>query len=116
MTDYLPTGDGIFVALRCAQTMLATGNHNMRTFNKFPQTMINVPIARKDDLNQKPYREIISSHELQVPKGRVVVRYSGTEDLLRVMVEDAQKSNAERTASSLAQQLQQQLAKEAPAQ
>jgi len=112
MTDYLPTGDGIFVALRCAQTMLATGNRNLSTFTKFPQQMVNVPVAHKGDLQKQPYRDIISTHELKVPAGRVVVRYSGTENYLRVMVEDSQKSTAERTAHSLAAQLQNELAKE----
>ena len=106
MSDYLPTGDGIFVALRALETILATGNHDFVTFLKYPQKLINVPIARKDDLEQAPYCNIISSHEQLVPQGRVVVRYSGTENLLRVMVEDASEDSAYSTAASLARELQ----------
>ena len=109
MTDYLPTGDGIFVALRALQTMLATNNHDLTTFNKYPQKLINVPVARKDNLQAAPYHDIIARHEQLVPAGRIVVRYSGTENLLRVMVEDERKESAHTTAASLARELQTQL-------
>ncbi len=99
------------MALRVLQTMIATGNYAFTTFQKFPQKLINVPVARKDDLGRDPYRDIISRHEQLVPNGRIVVRYSGTENLLRVMVEAALENSATTTAASLARELQTQLEK-----
>ena len=110
-TDYQPSGDGLFVALRTMQALIARDNMAMNTFEKFPQVMINVPVKCKDDLGKEPYCSIISQFRDMLGEGRLIVRYSGTEDVLRVMAEDATEHSArvsaQSTATTLARALQQ---------
>ncbi len=98
LKDYLPTGDGIFVALKVLESIIHSGNWDMKTFEKYPQVLINVPIARKQDLSQGLCAAIIADSQKKIGDGRLIVRYSGTENVLRVMTE-AQKSDI---ASSIA--------------
>lgn len=104
--DYLNTGDGIFVALKILETIIETNNWEMKTFTKTPQILINVPVEQKKDLSTTPYATIIKEHQGKLIDGRMVVRYSGTENLLRVMVEDQTEINAKTIAQNLSQELQ----------
>jgi phosphoglucosamine mutase len=110
--DIIPTGDGILVALKVLETLILTGNELMATPPKFPQITINVPIKRKRDLQESPLLEIIkasTSHLNQLTTGRLLVRYSGTEPLIRVMVEAADQEHMKAIAQDLAHKLQQEL-------
>lgn len=109
LADYLPTGDGIFTALRLMEVSIMTGNRNMLTFKHMPQCLVNVPIEYKKDLTEEPYASIIRKKAELIPSGRILVRYSGTEAKLRVMVEDIDKQLANTIAQELAQTLQQML-------
>lgn len=109
MRDYINTGDGIMTALRVLHTMLLTDNHVMRTFTKYPQILINVPITYKHDLTAEPYSSIIKESSAQLINGRLLVRYSGTEPLLRIMIEDSSEQHAYTIGSALAQTLQKEL-------
>jgi phosphoglucosamine mutase len=109
MRDYLPTGDGMFTALRVAQIMAATGLWDFETFIQFPQILINVPITHKCDLAQQPFDQLIKYHEGQLEQGRLIVRYSGTELLLRVMVEDINAQHAQTVGTALACALEKEL-------
>ncbi|MGE0206276.1 MAG: phosphoglucosamine mutase [Candidatus Babeliales bacterium] len=109
MHDYLHTGDGIFTALRIMQTILLQDNWDMETFTKFPQIHTTIPILYKKDLNKPPFFEIITKSEELLGQGRLVIRYSGTEPVLRIMVEDNDCDNAQYICSSLSKQLQEQL-------
>jgi phosphoglucosamine mutase len=90
--DVTTTGDGIvaslqvLLALRASNTDLATLKSGM---SKYPQTMINVPVAGKPDLAQFPeLAAAVADVELQMgDRGRVLLRPSGTEPLVRVMIE-----------------------------
>ena len=111
--DIIPTGDGILVALKVLETMLLTGNDQMLTPPKFPQVTINVPIKRKRDLQESPLLEIIENSRLQLNQlttGRLLVRYSGTEPLIRVMVEAADHEQMKTVAHELAEKLRHELA------
>lgn len=110
LKDYMNYGDGIFNALRVLECMQLTGNWDMATFTRFPQILINLPITQKKDLASAPFAQIIAHHEAQLNGGRLVVRYSGTELLLRVMVEDPSADNATMVGNSLAQALARALA------
>jgi len=105
LRNYLPSGDGIFAALKLLETLILTDNWDMRSFVKFPQVIINLPIAYKQPLDAQPLAAIIAHHRQALPQGRVVVRYSGTENVLRIMTEASQASIAQQVADSLAQQL-----------
>lgn len=110
MRDYLNVGDGIFAALRALETMRYTRNWEMTTFRKFPQVLINVPVSVKKSLEQEPIATIIAEYQNQLPNGRVIVRYSGTEHILRIMIEDSNEAIALTIGKQLAQELQKNLA------
>jgi phosphoglucosamine mutase len=109
LRDYLLTGDGIFVALKLLETLVASGNWVMQTFPKFPQTLINIPVAEKRDLAQEPFVGIIAGYQERLGSGRLLVRYSGTESLLRVMAEATTAACAQSVAQELALALQEAL-------
>lgn len=104
--DIVNTGDGILVALKLLQTIITQNNWNLETFTAYPQVLVNVPIKIKTDLLQEPYANFIRQSEKKLSSGRIVVRYSGTELLLRVMVEDETLEQAENIAYELANLLQ----------
>ena len=107
--DYLPTGDGIATALRVIESVLQTDNWSMHTFDAYPQKMINIPVVHKKDLKEPAIAAIIADYRKQLDSGRLCVRYSGTENLLRVMVEDRENDAVHRICSHLAQALAKEL-------
>jgi phosphoglucosamine mutase len=105
LRDYLNTGDGIFVALRLIETVMFLDNWEMDTFQKFPQIIINVPIEHKKDLTSEPLAQLISANQQLLIEGRLIVRYSGTEHLLRIMIEDLDHDRAQAIGDRLSKQL-----------
>lgn len=105
--DFLVTGDGIFVALKVLESILSSGNIAMETFEKHAQVIINVPVACKKDLASNSIKPIIDQHEQLLSGGRVLVRYSGTENVLRIMTESLHPERANSCAMSLADELTQ---------
>ena len=110
MRDYLNTGDGIFVALRVLETLLLHNNFDAHTFTKYPQLLRNVPVNFKHDLNTSPLLDIIQHTKSYLTNGRLIVRYSGTENLLRIMVENLDMDTAERIINDVSIKLQNALA------
>lgn len=106
LKDYLPTGDGIFTALRIMEAITTTHNESMQTFTRFPQILINVPIKAKKDLTLEPFASMLKTREEELSNGRLVVRYSGTEPILRIMIENDNKTQTEEIANTLAAELQ----------
>ncbi|MFH1831798.1 MAG: phosphoglucosamine mutase [bacterium] len=104
--DYLNSSDGLFVALKVLEAMSARLNWDMQTFIKVPQVLISVPVSCKKDLLSEPYASLIAAHEKLLKNGRILVRYSGTENVLRVMTEDIESESARLVAQGLAQKLQ----------
>lgn len=109
LRDYLNCGDGIFNALRILECLGITNNWAMETFTRFPQVLINIPIAVKKDLASPAIARLIAEYEAQLRGGRLVVRYSGTELLLRIMVEDSDAKNAHDIGTHLSKELAQHL-------
>jgi len=105
LNDYLNTGDGIFVALKTLETIIHTNNWIMTSFEKLPQVIINIPVTNKKDLSLPPFSDIIEKQKKELIKGRAVIRYSGTENLLRIMTEDIEHKSALKVADNLAKQL-----------
>ncbi|MFI5332494.1 MAG: phosphoglucosamine mutase [Candidatus Babeliales bacterium] len=107
MRDYLDTGDGLCTALRVLEAMSITNNWDMNTFTKFPQLLINIPVAVKKDLSAPAIASIIEQGNAQLKSGRLVVRYSGTENVLRIMIEDDELSYVQQLGNYVADALKQ---------
>ncbi len=90
--QHTPTGDGLLTALQLLNAMLSQQKplaELARVLQKFPQTLRNVKIRERCDLATLPtVRQAISEAERTLgERGRVLVRLSGTEPVVRVMVE-----------------------------
>lgn len=106
LADFLLSSDGLFAALRISEVVKITGNWELRTFDHIAQVLINVPVINKRDLQEPDLAAIIKEKENQLEnKGIVLVRYSGTENILRIMVQHSDRSLAERIGSELAKKL-----------
>ncbi|MGB5718743.1 MAG: phosphoglucosamine mutase, partial [Gammaproteobacteria bacterium] len=100
--DRTTTGDGIVSALQVLATMVQSGKtlHELKSgMKKYPQLMINVPVSHKVELHTvRSVQDAVKLAEQRLAgRGRVLLRPSGTEPLVRVMVEgeDAQQVSAE---------------------
>jgi phosphoglucosamine mutase len=90
--DYHTTGDGILTGLRLLEIMREEAkplSELCKVMTVFPQVLINVNVKTKPDIETVAgINDAIRSAEAHLgEKGRVLVRYSGTEPLCRVMVE-----------------------------
>jgi phosphoglucosamine mutase len=102
------TGDGIIAALQVLAIMQTTGKNlvQLRTgFKKFPQLMINVRVQEKIDLNANTIlQQAVKEAEKTLGNaGRVLLRASGTEPLIRVMVEGEDATLIKSLAENLAE-------------
>ncbi|MEE9397281.1 MAG: phosphoglucosamine mutase [Methylococcales bacterium] len=113
-TDRTTTGDGIVSALQVLVEMWKTDKSLSELkagMEKYPQTLINVSVNKKLDLEDfEPIQKVKREVENQLSNtGRVLLRPSGTEPLIRVMVEgqdgDLVKSLAEKLADVVAEEL-----------
>jgi phosphoglucosamine mutase len=100
------TGDGLLTALRVLEIMARTGKplaDLAGDLKVFPQTIRNVRVRQKTPLAQIPaVQEAITAAERELDgNGRVVVRYSGTEALARVMIEAESKEQMDRHAEAI---------------
>ncbi len=91
-SDHLFTGDGIATALNVLRVMAETGRELADLASElvtYPQILINVTVRERKELNAVPeVREAMARVEDRLAgHGRLLVRYSGTEPLLRVMIE-----------------------------
>jgi phosphoglucosamine mutase len=91
-SEYLFTGDGLATSLNVLRTMAATGRSLAdlaSDLTTFPQVLMNLRVQQKIDLGTVPaVAAVIESVESRLTgHGRLLVRYSGTEPLLRVMLE-----------------------------
>lgn len=109
--DQATTGDGLVAALKILEVMVrerAPLSQLKRVMKRYPQVLLNVQVARKPPLHELDVvQRAVHAVEMQLNgEGRVVVRYSGTEMLARVMVEGAQKTVVNRCARSVARALE----------
>lgn len=105
--DRLPTGDGIVTALSVLQVMAETGREldelagDLKTY---PQVLVNVRVREKADYAAIP--EVVHAIDRVQAKlageGRLLVRYSGTEPLLRIMIEGRDQQEIRRWADQIA--------------
>ncbi len=113
--DYVTTGDGVLTGLQLVNTMRETGkklSELKQMMKKFPQVLINVGGVDKKGLKGNiSIDQCIQEVESQLgSNGRVLVRPSGTENLIRVMVEGPEKEQIENSARHIADMIKVQLA------
>jgi phosphoglucosamine mutase len=106
--DHNTTGDGLISALQILSLMKRTGkplSELSKAMTAVPQILLNVRVKHKPDLNQIPdIQQAIKIAEATLNgSGRVLVRYSGTEALLRIMVEGERDSTIREVADHLAE-------------
>jgi phosphoglucosamine mutase len=106
--DRTTTGDGIVSALQVLAAMVQSGSSLQalrQGMSKFPQIMINVPLAERVDVtgNTVVLQAVKDAETVMNGKGRVLLRPSGTEPLIRVMVEGENESLVRQQAEHLAE-------------
>lgn len=107
MRNYSTTGDGLLTALQL-MNVVATEKKSLSSISqivkKYPQILINVSDIDKSKINNDKLQEAVKKAELSLnQKGRVLLRPSGTESLIRVMVEAETQDIAEKIAKELAE-------------
>jgi len=112
--EYLPTPDGLLTGLQLLKLMRdkkTTLSELKNCMNKFPQVLVNVRVKEKKPFEEMPsLNEKLSSFTAQLKnKGRILLRYSGTEPLARIMVEGKDKELIEEMANSLASEIRQEI-------
>ena len=104
-------GDGIVTALAVLRIMCETGrslSELAAPYRPFPQVLLNVPVSAKPSLTELPsVLGLLTRVEEELGEdGRVLLRYSGTENLARVMVEGPDETTIQLRARELAQAIQ----------
>ncbi len=105
--DYATTGDGLLTALRVLEAMRSTGKNLdelTAELTTYPQLLVNVRVRERKPLEElaKVAAEIRQTEAEFGPAGRVLVRFSGTEPLARVMVEGPALDRVEYRAHAIA--------------
>lgn len=109
--DKTSTGDGVVAALQVLAEIQQTGSslHELRSaVIKYPQCLINVRISKPVNLQDYPQiKTVVKDTEAQLGnEGRVLLRASGTEPVIRVMVEGHDATRTNQLARSLAEQIE----------
>lgn len=108
--DDSTTGDGMLTAVKIASLIAESGKLDLllEGLTVFPQKIVNVRVRAKPALESLPAvtRAICEAEQKLGQSGRVVVRYSGTEPLVRVMVEAERQADVDRYCASIQNALQ----------
>ncbi len=112
--DYNTTGDGIITALQVLALMQKTGKSLKELaacMRRSPQALVNVTVKRKKPFESIPRikKQIAAAKRKLGDTGRILVRYSGTEPVARVMVEGQDKDKITGMAESLASIIREEL-------
>jgi len=106
LSDYTTTGDGLIAALQVLAVMVGSEkplSKISRVFEPVPQKLVNVRYSGGDPLENETVQETISAVETRLGKaGRLVIRKSGTEPLIRVMAEAEQADDMEKAVNEVA--------------
>lgn len=114
MLDYNTTGDGMLTAVQLVQTLVQSGeslSELKKIMRQYPQTLVNVRVVDKSKLDgNAAVEEAIRAVEEQLgDNGRVLVRPSGTESLIRVMAEGPDKDQVEAYVKQIAEVIEREL-------
>ena len=112
-SDYTTTGDGMVSALQLLRVMKERGaklSKLAECMKSLPQVLVNVEVKEKKDINKLKVNEKIKSAESKLgEKGRVLVRYSGTENLCRIMIEGENKREIHKVANDIAKAMKKEI-------
>lgn len=105
--DRATTGDGVLTAVRLLEVVGRSGrplSELAGVMSRLPQVLVNVPEVRKDDLDgcEPVWNAVREQESVLGDGGRVLVRKSGTEPLVRVMVEAETEDQAQSSADAIA--------------
>jgi phosphoglucosamine mutase len=109
--DFTTTGDGIISALQVLRIMHKTGQPlgKLKTcLQKYPQAQRNLVIKEKRPLDELPaVMKLVNEAEKELSgKGRVLLRYSGTEPKIRLLIEGREVETIDRQADRIADAIQ----------
>jgi len=112
--EFATTGDGLLTALRVFETACQAGvglDELTADLKVFPQKLVNVRVKQKKPLTEAPSvtREIERVEAEFAGSGRVLVRFSGTEPLARVMVEGPDMAQVERSCETIAEAIRKEM-------
>jgi len=106
LSEFATTGDGVLTALHLMSEMKSTGKSIAELagiVNRLPQVLINVPNVDKESISKSDVTKAVAKLEQELGStGRILLRPSGTEPLIRVMVEAATADQAQKVAEELA--------------
>ncbi|MGC9971998.1 MAG: phosphoglucosamine mutase [Bryobacteraceae bacterium] len=113
-SDYATTGDGLLTALRVIEIMKESGqglDELTQDLEVYPQRLVNVRIKSRKPLSELPAvnQEIAAAERALGDAGRVLVRFSGTEPLARVMIEGPDLVQVETLTARIAAAIQREL-------
>ncbi|HED00254.1 MAG TPA: phosphoglucosamine mutase [Proteobacteria bacterium] len=105
--DHITTGDGILAALQLLEIICKTGrplSELTKVMESYPQKLINMRVSVRKNLDEiNGFKKKLAAAERELGgRGRVLVRFSGTEPLVRVMVEGEREDQIEALAQDLA--------------
>jgi len=108
--DYTKTGDGTISALQVLRIMKETGkklSELAKCMKKLPQVIVNVDVKKRIDFETMPnvMEKIDKARKKLKDKGRVIVRYSGTQNMARVMVEGDNEKEINKYAKEIADEI-----------
>jgi phosphoglucosamine mutase len=109
--DFTTTGDGIISALQILRIMKATGqplSELKGCLKKYPQAQRNLRVKQKPPLDQLPdVMKLVGETERELSgKGRVLLRYSGTEPKIRLLIEGREIDKIDKQANRIADAIQ----------
>ena len=104
-TDYAPTGDGIAAALMLLEALNGRDLAEARVMEKLPQVLVNVKVSDREAIARADtvWTEVDRLNSELEGQGRVLLRASGTEPLVRVMAEAPTEARAQEICDSLAE-------------
>ena len=111
--DHNSTGDGIIAALAALSAVIDTGkplSELRKCLNKFPQKLINLDVINIfpiDELDAKPIIE--DTKDALGDEGQVLIRYSGTEPKIRILIEGKDQEFVNSQATKIADAIRQQI-------
>jgi len=109
-SEFLFSGDGIVTALNVLRVMAESGSELAdlaADYVRYPQILVNVRVRERQDYTQVPgiARAIADTEHQLSGRGRLLVRYSGTEPLLRIMIEGQDQADIARWAHVIADEV-----------